>query len=188
MSRENIFAAVTIEAGIQNGPAIPLDPSQADELAMVLSRAYYEEPQFRYLMPDERTRLSLLPGLFRVAIRASQLYGQIYTTQSVDGGALWIGPGDVLTAERMMRTGFPTIPIAWERTSVERCISLGLYLDEVHERLIRGRHWYLLALGVEPSKQKAKISGTLIEPLLSRADSDGLPCYLETFNERNLPF
>ena len=27
-----------------------------------------------------------------------------------------------------------------------------------------------------------------IEPILERADSSGLPCYLETFNDKNLSF
>jgi hypothetical protein len=44
------------------------------------------------------------------------------------------------------------------------------------------------AHGVEASKPEKAIAGALIEPVLSRADSDGLPCYLETFDERDLPF
>lgn len=27
-----------------------------------------------------------------------------------------------------------------------------------------------------------------MEPVLARAEDDGLPCYLETSNERNVPF
>jgi len=62
------------------------------------------------------------------------------------------------------------------------------HLDEVHQRLVRGPHWHLLAVGMEPTKQKRKIGGTLLEPLLLRADSDALPCYVEVFNEKYLPF
>jgi len=65
---------------------------------------------------------------------------------------------------------------------------VGLHLDKVHQRLIPGRHWYLLALGVEPSVEKERLCATLLEPILSRADAQGLPCYAETFNPKDLSF
>ena len=43
-------------------------------------------------------------------------------------------------------------------------------------------------LGVEPSEQGKGIGGALMQPILRRAGAEGLPCYLETQNERNLPF
>jgi ribosomal protein S18 acetylase RimI-like enzyme len=49
-------------------------------------------------------------------------------------------------------------------------------------------HWYLWGLGVEPSRQGQGIGGMLIQPVLARADASGLPCYLETMNEKNVPF
>jgi hypothetical protein len=74
---------------------------------------------------------------------------------------------------------------AW--ASLRRCINVGLQLDKVHERLIRGPHWRLLVLAAESSKPKEN-AGELLAPVLSRADSDGLPCYVETFNESDLAF
>jgi GNAT superfamily N-acetyltransferase len=65
----------------------------------------------------------------------------------------------------------------WERTS-----------GKFRRRLAPEFHWYLMALGVEPSKQRKGLGTRLIEPILACADSSGLPCYLETFNERNLAF
>jgi hypothetical protein len=44
------------------------------------------------------------------------------------------------------------------------------------------------AVGVEPSEQGRGIGGALMQPILTRAGVEGLPCYLETQNERNLPF
>ena len=43
-------------------------------------------------------------------------------------------------------------------------------------------------LGVEPSEQGKGIGGVLMQPILMRAGAEGLPCYLETENERNVPF
>ena len=53
---------------------------------------------------------------------------------------------------------------------------------------VPGSHWYLWALGAEPGCQGRGIGGRLLQLVLAQADSDGLPCYLETHAERNLAF
>ena len=170
----------SFDAEASSGTAHRLETSKAEELAVVLSGALCNEPHFRYVMPDDHTRLHFLREYFGSAIRASQWNGEIYTTTRIDGGALWIGPGSGLTIASMM-TMSPA-------EAQKRCINLVTHLDEVHQQLVRGLHWYLLALGVKPSGQNENIEGLLLEPLLARADSDDLPCYLETFNDKHLPF
>ena len=49
-------------------------------------------------------------------------------------------------------------------------------------------HWYLAFLGIEPSEQGKGLGSALLRPVLERCDSEGTPAYLETSNERNLPF
>src|SRR5262245_9664853 len=93
--------SVGIEAGSATGPAIRMEPTQPDGLASVLSRAHYDAPQFRYMIPDDRARLRLLPVLFRIAIRACLVHGEVHT--NADGGALWIRPGAQLTVGHLMR-------------------------------------------------------------------------------------
>ena len=97
------------EAGICYGPAGSLEPSQVNGLAVVLRRAYCEEPHVTFVIPDEQTRLRLLPGFFRVGIDASHLRGQIHTAHRANGVALWIGPGSGLTIGRSLGPGFPSI-------------------------------------------------------------------------------
>jgi hypothetical protein len=176
------------EAAISYGSASSLEPSQLSGLAVVLGRAYCEEPHVTFAIPDEQTRLRLLPGFFRVAIDASQLRGEVHTAHRANGVALWIGPGSGLTIGRTVGSGFPSISRQLGWASLRRCIRMGLHLDKVHQRLIQGRHWYLLALGVEPSVEKERLCATLLEPILSRADAEGLPCYAETFNPKDLSF
>jgi predicted N-acetyltransferase YhbS len=43
-------------------------------------------------------------------------------------------------------------------------------------------------LGVEPSQQGRGLGGVLMQPILARADAEGVPCLLESMNERNLTF
>ncbi len=48
-------------------------------------------------------------------------------------------------------------------------------------------HYYLFIVGVEPSEQGRGHGRTLLAALNARADADGLPCYLETDRESNVP-
>jgi hypothetical protein len=159
-------------------------------LVTVLSCAFHNEPNFVYMMADEQARRVILPWFFRfIAIPACRLYGEIYTTKQVDGGSLCISPGSAFTFELMVRTGMQATPFTLDKASFRRCINLGARVEKVRRRLVTGPHWYLLALAVEPSTIDGDtLGGALIEPLLSRADSDRLPCYLETFGEGTLSF
>jgi GNAT superfamily N-acetyltransferase len=179
MSWENLCAQCS---------AIPLEPSQVDGLAMVLGQAYYDEPHIRYILRDEQSRIRLLPDFFRAAIHATQLNGGIHTTHHLEGAALWMGPGSKLTVAWTMRSALQSISHQFEWATLRRCVTLGLHLDQVHQQLINRRHLYLMALGVEPSVERESVRTALIEPVLARADAEGLPCYVETFNDKELPF
>ena len=182
------YFPVSFEGTRHDSHVVPLDMSQVELLAAVLSRALQDEPNFKYLMPDEQARTVMVPWFFSsVAIRACHLYGEIYTTESIEGGALWISPGQTLAFEEMLRSEILAMPFKLEWVSVRRYINLGSRVEAVRKRLARGPHWYLMAHGMEPSKQELAISTTLLEPVLSQADFHGLSCYLETFDERNLP-
>ncbi len=70
----------------------------------------------------------------------------------------------------------------------ERLMVITECIYAMHRSLVKGRHCYLLFLGVEPGQQQQGIGSLLIKPVLKRADEEGLPCYLETMKEVNLAF
>jgi GNAT superfamily N-acetyltransferase len=49
-------------------------------------------------------------------------------------------------------------------------------------------HWYLMLLGVDPARQGQGLGAEVMAPVLARADADRLPCWLETFDSRNVSF
>jgi hypothetical protein len=172
----------------QLSPAARLEPSQLDSLATVLSRTFQDEPELVYMVPDEEARRIVSPSLFLSAIRAGQRYGEIHTTENADGVAVWIRPEHDLPFRRMVRTELMELSfnLGWEYTA--RYMKLGVSIEEVRKRLAPSAHWYLMVLGVEISTSEKEIGDALIAPVLSRADSTGMPCYLETFSEKRLGF
>jgi hypothetical protein len=169
--------------------AIRVRASQVESLANVLARAYYDNPGISYIVPDPFVRRSALSWFFNsVAIRASRLCGEVYTTANVDGGALWIRPGTELTIRHAMKTEILSLPFGMDRLSVTRWTRVMGHLETVRRSLADKLHWYLVALGTGPSQTAAAIRGTLLSPVLTEADWDRRLCYVETFDERDLPF
>src|SRR5262249_43525472 len=111
-------------------PAVRFRSSQVEVLGAVLTRAFDNNPGVTYVLPDPHVRRSVLPWFFTsVALRASQLCGEIYTTVNVDGGALWICPGADLTIGHVVRTEMSSLPLRLDRSSIKRWINVNQHLD-----------------------------------------------------------
>src|SRR5215510_11701254 len=89
---------LSLQASIQ---AAPQEMSESATLASALGSAFHNEPNFKYVLPDERVRRELLPLFFRALIRAAHFYGQIDTTPLIDGAALWICPKQEIFSQQL---------------------------------------------------------------------------------------
>ena len=168
-------------------PTVRRQISQDDLLAKVLGRAFHDEPNFTYVLPDERGRRKVLPTFFLEAIRAARIYGQIDVTPAIDRAALWICPARQLAFAQMVRTRTAAMSFKLGK-GFKRYLKVASSVEEVHDRLVREPHWYLIALAMEPTQPERSIGSAVLGPGLARADSDGLLCYLETFQEAHLQF
>jgi len=170
-------------------PVSGIRSSQIELLASVLTRAFYDDPRVTYILPEELTREGVLSWFFNaVAIRTSRLCGEIYTTANAEGVALWISPAVELTIAHAVRTEMSSLHFKLDRSSATRWINLNRYLESVRRNVAGKPHWYLLALGTEPSISASEIRTKLIAPVLATADWEIRSCYVETFDERDLPF
>ena len=161
----------------------------------VLSRAFLGDPLYRYIFPDNDERSLVLSRLFGAVVGYSLKFGLVHSTASVEGVACWLSPGNTkVTFWRMFRTGmaFQRAVGRIQADARGQLLDALAYTDGIHKRLLAGNymdsHWYLWALGVDPEYQGRGIGGKLIQPVLILSDRSGNPCYLETFNERNVAF
>jgi len=172
-----------------SNPAVRTRTSQVELLGSVLTRAFYNDPGVEYILPDTGVRSAVLSWFFSsVAIRTSRLCGEISTTANGDGGALWIRPGVELTIGHAVRMEMPSFPLRLDRSSIARWISVCGYLESVRRHLAVKPHWYLVAVGTEPSGGAKAIREALLAPVLATADWDLHSCYVSTFHEGDLPF
>ena len=69
-----------------------------------------------------------------------------------------------------------------------RLDALTRHMDAAHERVMDRPHWYLPFLAVTPDRQGQGSGTLLMRHTLDRASAAGAPCYLDSADERNLPF
>lgn len=168
---------------------VPAKKSQLPQVSVVLTQAFYNDPAARYVFPDEQDNLERAPAFFTAATTYVHLVGQIWTTASgVQGAALWLPPEHrEMHPEHAVTAGLHDFEALIGAEAGERLGRLLGFLDECHHRAVPQPHWYLMLLGVDTPLQGQGIGSALLQPILKKADEEGLLCYLETCQPRNVP-
>jgi GNAT superfamily N-acetyltransferase len=170
--------------------AVPMLKDQIADSGAALARAFLDDPLMMYILQDDTRRPGALRWFMTAAAGYGHAHGEVFTTAgNVEGNAIWLPPGDVkVTTIRMIRHGVIAAPFRFGIGAFGRFLSVMNHFEHLHDRDMPQPHWYLMVLGVDPPRQGQGVGGALIQPMLARADSAGLPCYLETQKERNVPF
>ena len=161
---------------------------QYREAGAVLARAFFDDPLFAWVMPDESTRLTKLTWFMSLAAKYGTNYGEVETTAgAIEGNAIWLPPGDTdVPAMRMMRMGMWMAPYKLGMGILMRFLKAMDFVEKLHHEIAPEPHNYLMVLGVDPPRQGQGIGSALMGPVLARADAAGQTCYLETNKEINV--
>jgi GNAT superfamily N-acetyltransferase len=166
-----------------------LTESQIPAAAATLAHAFHDDPLMVYTIPDPAERVRLLPDVYARMIRFGFLAGEVYVTAGeLEGVALWMPPNAKWSREHIEASGMHQTPTVIGDEAYQRYRDVVGREWQARERDMTGACWYLFLLGVEPNRQRRGLGGALMRPVLERADSGQLACYLETENERNVAF
>jgi GNAT superfamily N-acetyltransferase len=162
----------------------PATAADVGPLAAVMARAFYDDPPFMWLLPDPKTRLKRLRRMFAALARGEALaHGGVDVTivgNEVVGAAIWRPPGH--WENEQLRTVLGLVRAFGRRTRA--AAALAQAMARAHPR---EPHWYLFAIGVDPSWQGTGVAGALLRPRLDECDHDGLPAYLEATKATSVP-
>lgn len=170
---------------------VRLQDPQLSESSQVLARAFFDDPMMTYIMPDDDQRREVLPLFMQAGSRICLPHGEIYTTPgAIQGSANWLPPGKTELDEATLGgAGVFEVLAQMGEAPAGRFGALMEQMGGLHAQAVNPEdHWYLLILGVDPPRQGQGVGGTLIEPVLRRADAEGRQCYLETMKPRNVTF
>jgi GNAT superfamily N-acetyltransferase len=151
----------------------------------MLVRSFADDPVANFMFAGDRRRQRGLHSFFATQIRHQYLPGgHVYTTDDRAGAAIWGAPDRERHGLTELLQLLPTAPFLIS-TRMPAALRLLFEVDGLHPQ---APHWYLATVGTDPDRQGGGIGSALLRPVLDRADKEGMPAYLESSKERNLPF
>jgi GNAT superfamily N-acetyltransferase len=169
--------------------AVPLAETDIERAAALIARAFDDDPLLTHMLPDDAQRARLGPVHLEPVVRMCTLYGSAWRTEDFDAVAAWMPPGSWPPGpERILACGFAQAAAAVGDEALGRFHDVYGFVDAFHDRAVPAPHWLLNLVGTEPARQRRGAASAALAPVLERARTDGDPCYLETFVERNLAF
>ena len=164
-----------IEVRIAAADAVP-------KVAAALADAFINDPVFTWLLPGS---LRLEPRLRTMFAAEMEQYvmpnGTVWTTSGYDGAVTELPPG----AWEMPTSATLREALKWIRAFGTRWALAIRVQHAMEKRHLREPHFYVRTVGVRTALQGQGVGSVLMQPTLERADSAGLPTYIEASSERS---
>jgi ribosomal protein S18 acetylase RimI-like enzyme len=154
-------------------------------MAAQMARTFFDDPVTSHIFRNEGRREAGLRAYFRTQMQSDYLpFGGCYTAEGYAGSAIWAPAGKPLhTGLSGILTMLPVLPFV--ATNLRTTLRLLALVESKHPH---EPHWYLASLGTAVERQGTGVGGALMRPVLEHCDAEGIPCYLESSKERNVPF
>ena len=150
-------------------------PGDRSAVSQALSGAFYDDPVFRWVYPDDERRGAVLPGLFDLLGEAIGRHGVSLAVGDGLGAALWVPPEERVVAEDEGEA-FGAALAALSPEDAERLALCNEVLESHHPT---EPCWYLNLMGVAPEHHGEGIGSAMLRAALARCDAAGEPAYLE---------
>ncbi len=148
-----------------------------DLVVSVLARAFEHDPVTNYMLRHDGLERAF-GAFFRHAVLP---YDEAWIADEA-GVALWTPPGKRSWYGLRVIAMAPALLAAVGATHALERARAAQYVTDKHPL---APHWYLFAIGVDPSMQGRGLGGALLHAVLDRCDVTKVPAYLEASTEKN---
>jgi GNAT superfamily N-acetyltransferase len=150
---------------------------ERSQVVTALCSAFFDDRIYRWVIPDDVQRRRSTAIFYSLFVDACWPHGGVYAAGAGAGAALWVPPGKQLVAAEQAETfGRELVESAGDDASSARMAQLSQLVGDNHPV---DACWYLAFMGVEPSAQGRGIGTGLLAAVLTQADRDRVPAYLE---------
>lgn len=169
----------------------PLARVERTAVARVASRAFLEDPFYRYLCPDDAERSRALVHLVRAALAHPGPRALGARVRDQDGAivaaSLWLTTGGFPPPVGSQLAQLPGALAAFTRRP-RSLLRANAYAAATHRAHPKEPHWYLAMLVVDPACQRHGLGTLLMDSALPAIDAEGVGAYLETQKVANLAY
>jgi ribosomal protein S18 acetylase RimI-like enzyme len=141
----------------------------------------FTDDQDRWLYPHPGKFLKHFPELMRHFGANSFSNSSAHYVDGFAGAALWLPPGVTFDAEAVGALMLRTV-------DKKQHADLFTIFNQMPEYHPHEPHWYLAAIGIDPSRQNQGQGAALIQHALLTCDRNHESAYLESSNPRNISF
>jgi ribosomal protein S18 acetylase RimI-like enzyme len=163
--------------------------SDVRALSATLGRAFYEDPIMKWMLPDDRLRAKGLPHMFAILARRQYLAlggVEVATNGSEIGAATLWGPPPGQPKESRVEELLLMPAFLWIfRSRAQKGQEVAELMKKVHPE---EPHWYLFAIGSDPTVRGAGFGQALMHSRLDRCDAEHAPAYLESTKQETVPY
>lgn len=188
-------------------------PQDLPACAATLAEAFAENSEFRWMVPDDDARATLLPVFFGSSLRHTAATGSVLITRSAaadpenagaegagaegtgtaadtdDAGAItgvsaWSPPGTWRPAWWRELLNAPRMLFAASAPQLRRFAQRGAMVEKAMRAAHpESPHWYLAGIGTAPDAAGTGVGTAMMRAGMDRAAAQGLPVYLECVRE-----
>jgi GNAT superfamily N-acetyltransferase len=156
---------------------------EVPQVAAVFADAFVDDPVFSFLRPGRLRQAARLRAMFAAEMELYVLKngGTLWITSGYGGAVAELPPGhwEMPTSA----TGTEALRWLWAfRTRLPRAVRVQKAMASRH---IREPHFYVRTVGVRTAMQGKGLGSMLMKRTLERADSAGLPTYIEASSQRS---
>lgn len=167
-----------------------LTRDQIPRASQVLAATFFDYSMFAFYFLDPGRQSQCLSWYLRNVLRCAVRYGEAYTTSEMSGVIFILPPDHTrLSIREHIQNGFLLTPLLLGFRNYKQSMDCERFVGDLQETLMKNQpHVYLWGLAVDPDQQHRGIGAALMQPILAQADSERLPLYLETHDERNVRY
>ncbi len=169
---------------------IQIVPAQVKTAAQVLSDAFTEDPLMLWMFNGKKNYSQQAKLMFELWLNWAVHYGLAIATSHFEAVAVRKKPGHHhFSFFTLLRSGLWKSFLIMGKENFARLMILGDAMEkEQRINMNNDLFWHCWILGTEPKFRGKGFANQLINYTNQLAHDTKFPCYLETFNQKNVPF
>lgn len=164
----------------------PATSADSDPIATTLAKAFHDDPVKLHLIGGKSVPVEKVKPFFTTFQKLQLPHGHVYTTEGYEAAALWAPPDHWKIPFTQVLRNSPTF-LKLYGTRLFKNLGVLAQMEKAHAE-IEYPHYYLEIIGTAPEHQGKGCGAALVQPMVERADAEGVGMYLESSKETNIAY
>ena len=167
-------------------PIRPATPADIGSIATTLAKSFHDDPVKLHLLGGKSVPQAKVEPFFTTFQKIKLPHGHVNTTPGHEAAAIWAPPDQWKIPFTTVLKNSPTFLKLYGLRLFPNLGVLSM-MEKAHGE-VDFPHYYLEIIGTDPAHQGKGFGSALMQPMVERADTEGVGLYLESSKESNVGF